>query len=161
MPKMSLAAAALSLAATTASANHYLQGADPQVVGAINEMVMVLNQACNYGNGPACNAIPMLQQQAHLMLSAGYDCQYGGQQAACNFYSQNYQQLSYAYQQTMTAFQSGYLAQNTGGGAGMGLTHAQRMQQIHDWGAQRLAYGNQVQQTMETSQQNFLETLRQ
>ena len=155
MSKSILAAVILSVAASTASANHYLQTADPQVVGAINEMVTVLGQACNMGNGPACNAIPMLQQQAHIMLSAGYDCQYG-QQQACAFYNQNYQQLAEAYQQTIFAFQSGYLTQNTGGGAGMGMSHAQRMQQIHDWGQQRLDYGRQSQAILDQSHANFM-----
>ncbi|MEM6446528.1 MAG: hypothetical protein AAF704_08185 [Cyanobacteria bacterium P01_D01_bin.123] len=53
-----------------AKADHYYATADPQVVQAIDEIIMVLGQGCNVGNAPACNAIPLAQQQAHLMLSA-------------------------------------------------------------------------------------------
>ena len=109
------------------------------------------------GNPTACNAIPMAQQQAHFMLSAGYDCQVGGNMQACQFYQENLYQL-----QTAMALQSGQLMQNYGGGGpGMGMSHAERMQQIHNWGQQRLEYGRQVSAQMDSNHQQFLEMIRQ
>ena len=150
------------LPSSKASAEHYYQTADPQVLQAINEIITVVGQACNMGNPRACNAIPMMQQQAHFMLSAGYDCQVGGNMQACQFYQQNLYQLQAAYQQTSMALQSGRLMQNYGGGgSGMGMSHAERMQQIHNWGQQRLEYGRQVSSQMDSSHQQFLEMIRQ
>lgn len=154
-----MTAAALGIAATTASANHYLQSADPQVVGAINEIIMVLGQSCNIGNAAACNAIPLAQQEAHAMLLSGYDCQTGNAQA-CGFYQQNVYQLEQTYNQVATALQSGWLSQNTGG-AGAGLSHADRMAQIHQWGRDRLEYGRQSQAILDANHDRFMEYLRQ
>lgn len=153
-------ACAVAGAPASAMADHYMASADPQVVQAITEIIQVLGQACNMGNGQACNAIPLAQQQAHVMLSAGYDCQRRNQQA-CAFYQQNLWQLQAAYQQTAMAVQSGALMQNRGGGAGMGLTHEERMQQIHAMGQASLDYGRQVSDSMDRSHQQFMEYLRQ
>lgn len=150
------------LPSSKASADHYYQTADPQVLQAINEIITVLGQACNMGNPGACNAIPMAQQQAHVMLSAGYDCQASGNMQACQFYQQNLYQLQAAHQQTSIALQSGRLMQNYGGAApGMGMSHAERMQQIHNWGQQRLDYGRRVSSQMDSNHQQFLEMIRQ
>lgn len=152
---------ALGLAAP-AKADHYYATADPQVVQAINEMIQVLGQGCNAGNGPACNAIPVLQQQAHLMLSAGYDCQARGDQQSCQFYNQNYWQLSDAYQQMSYAVQQGRLLSAYGQpGPGMGLSHAERMQQIHNFGIQNQMNFQARMQRMDSNHQQFLEYIRQ
>ena len=143
------------------AADHYYATADPQVVQAINEIITVLGQGCNMGNGPACNAIPMFQQQAHMMLSAGYDCRMGNQQA-CGFYQQNLWQLRDAHTQVQYAANQGRLMQQYGQPTdGMGLTHEQRMQQIHNFGAQNTANFNARMQQMDTNHQKFIEMIRQ
>ncbi|MEO0803851.1 MAG: hypothetical protein AAFY57_16465 [Cyanobacteria bacterium J06642_2] len=144
-----------------AKADHYYATADPQVVQAIDEIIMVLGQGCNVGNAPACNAIPLAQQQAHLMLSAGYECNLGNQQA-CGFYQQNLSQLSDAYQQLSIAVQQGRMTSPYGQPtAGMGLTHAERMQAIHNFGVQNRINFNNRMATMDANHQQFLEYLRQ
>ncbi|TFL18253.1 hypothetical protein [Jannaschia formosa] len=165
---LALALAALAAAGPKpAAADHYMQTADPQVVQAIQEIVWALGQGCNAGNAGACQAIPMAQQQAHMMLSAGYDCRMQNDPQACQFYQANLQQLQQSYQQVAQAMQTGALMQPQGGmgggGAmpGMGSTHEERMQQIHNWGQQRLEWGRQNQTIMDNSHQRFLETLRQ
>jgi hypothetical protein len=160
MKTIAFAVAVATLGMTEAKANHYMQTADPQVVNAINEMIGALSQGCNYGNSAACNAVVLLQQQAHFMLSAGYDCSQRGDQQACAFYNQNYGQLEQAYNELSMIMQNGGLVQNTGGGQGMGLTHEQRMQQIHDFGAQNTANFQARQATMDQNHQNFLATIR-
>lgn len=161
MKRLLLALLFASGMAGTAKADHYYATADPQVVQAISEMIGVLGQGCNAGNALACNAIPQLQQQAHLMLSAGYECSYGNQQA-CGFYQQNLWQLNEAYQQLSLAVQQGRLmspyGQPTGG---MGMTHAERMQAIHNFGAQNTINFNNRMAAMDDSHQKFLEYIRQ
>lgn len=159
MQRQIILASVLAVAATTGSANHYMQTADPQVVEMINGIIGALGEGCNMGNAMACNAIPMAQQQAHMMLVAGYDCSYGNQQA-CGFYQQNVFQLQQAYSQVAAAYNSGQLFQNTGGG-GAQLSHADRMQQIHDWGQQRLEFGRQSQALLDNNHAQFMEMLRQ
>lgn len=145
-----------------ATADHYFQTADPQVVQAINEIVFALGQGCNVGNAQACNAIPLIQQQAHAMLSAGYDCQTQGNQQACSFYQQNLWQLQEAYTQVQMAAQQGHLMQQYGAPSqGMGLTHEQRMQLIHNFGAQNTANFNQRMQQTDRNHQQFIDMIRQ
>ncbi|UYV37539.1 hypothetical protein N4R57_21890 [Rhodobacteraceae bacterium D3-12] len=145
-----------------AKADHYYATADPQVLQAINQIMTTLGQGCNMGNAQSCNAIPLLQQQAHMMLSAGYDCRMQGNPNACAFYQQNIWQLREAQQQVQMAAQQGRLMQQTGNAApGMGLTHAQRMQQIHNFGAQNTANFNQRMQTMDQNHKKFIEMIRQ
>ena len=160
---LAVALAALTVGSPQAAvADHYMQTADPQVVQAVQEIVRALGQGCNAGNTTACKAIPRAQQQAHIMLSAGHDCQYGGQPQACQFYQANIFQLQQAYQQVSMAMQSGALmTYRGGGGARAGLSHAQRMQQIHDWGQQRLDYGAQSQALLDNNHAQFMEMLRQ
>lgn len=147
--------------ASTSKANHYYETADPGVVQAINEMIMVLGQGCNAGNAPACNSIPLLQQQAHLMLSAGYECNYGNPQA-CSFYQQNLWQLNEAYQQLSYAVQQGRMTTPYGQPTtGMGLSHAERMQAIHNFGVQNRINFNNRMSTMDANHQRFLEMIRQ
>lgn len=145
-----------------AKADHYYATADPQVLQAINQMMGMLGQACNMGNAQACNAIPLMQQQAHMMLSAGYDCRMQGNQNACNFYQQNVWQLREAQQQVQMAAQQGRLMQQQGGTApGMGMTHEQRMQQIHNFGVQNTQNFNNRMQRMDQNHKKFIEMLRQ
>ena len=162
MFKSAIAVAVTTLGlSTTATADHYWATADPYVVQMIQEMTYALNEGCNYGNAGACNAIGMIQQQAHMMLSAGYDCQTQGLQDACAFYQQNVYQLQQAHQQVGYAVQQGSIYAQTGGGTGMGMTHEERMRQIHLMGQQVTANWQQNQQIMDTRHQQFLETLRQ
>ncbi|MEM9344209.1 MAG: hypothetical protein AAGA87_14295 [Pseudomonadota bacterium] len=158
--KRLLAAAAMALCTITgAQANHYMQRADPQVLQAINDILYALGQGCSYGNVNACNLIPVAQQQAHAMLVAGYDCRERGNQQACSFYEQNLWQLQEAYQQVAYAAQTGLLYSPTGGqatGNPLGQTHAQRMQNIHNWGQQRLEYGRQSQQLLDQRHEQFM-----
>lgn len=160
MSKQLICAAALSIAATGASANHYMQTADPVVMQQINEIITVLGQGCTMGNAGACNAIPIAQQQAHMMLSAGYDCLTQGNMQACNFYRQNVFQLQQSYDQVAMAYNNGTLFQNTGA-AGATMSHAERMQQIHNWGQQRLEFGRQSQALLDNNHAQFMEMLRQ
>lgn len=158
--KILLAATVLACGAVTgANANHYMQTADPQVVQAINEIIYALGQGCSAGNMNACNMVPIAQQQAHAMLAAGYDCQAQGNPQACQFYQQNLWQLQEAYQQVSYAAQTGSLYQPTGGAQQvnpLGETHAQRMQNIHNWGQQRLEYGRQSQQLLDQRHEQFM-----
>lgn len=145
-----------------AKADHYFATADPVVVQQINQIITTLGQACNMGNAQACNAIPLVQQQAHSMLSAGYDCRMQGNQNACAFYQQNLWQMQDAHRQVQMAAQQGQLMQPTGNAApGMGMTHAQRMQQIHDFGAQNTANFNQRMKKMDENHNKFIQMLRQ
>lgn len=162
MKRILLALACAAGLGAPAAADHYYQTADPQVVQAINEMVYALGQGCNAGNAQACQAVPLLQQQAHFMLSAGYDCVAQGNQQACAFYQQQIWQLQEAYQQVSFAVQQGYLMRPYGQpSAGMGLTHEQRMQQIHNFGVQnRLNFQNRMA-TMDANHQQFLDYIRQ
>ncbi len=155
----------LFAAPEVARPNHYLQTADPQVVQMIEEIIYALGQGCQAGNMNACNAIPMAQQQAHAMLSAGFDCAQAGNQQACGFYQNNVWQLQQGYQMVAQAHQSGMLYQPNNGMSGSGAvggavpqgsTHAQRMQQIHNWGQQRLDYGRQSQQLLDNSFNQFM-----
>ncbi|MDB2407095.1 hypothetical protein N9W17_01005 [Jannaschia sp.] len=161
---LAVALAALAVVSPQAKADHYLQTADPQVVQTIQEIVGALGQGCNAGNAGACQSLPSFQQQAHFMLSAGYDCRASNDPQACQTYQAFLPQLQQAYQQVSYLWQSGQLMQPSGfaggGGAGMGLTHAQRMQQIHDMGRQSTQNWRQNQQIMDNRHEQFMQTLR-
>ena len=145
--------------ATPAHANHYMQTADPYVVQQLNEIIWALGAACQMGNGQACSMMQLAQTEAHAMLNAGFECQMNGDQNACMHYNQAYGQLQQGYQQMQAAVQAGRL--NAGGGGYSQSTHAERMQQIHNWGQQRLQWGQQQMQRSEANHQQFLEMLRQ
>ncbi|MEM1161563.1 MAG: hypothetical protein AAGJ28_11560 [Pseudomonadota bacterium] len=153
-------AAALFAAAVTPAtetrADHYLATADPQVVQAINELMYAYGGACQMGNPQACNLVNLMQQEAGNMLSAGYECQTAGNQQACQYYQSAYQQLSQVYNYTQQALAAGQMQQAPSYNQS---THAQRMQQIHNWGQQRLQYGRQSMQLMEQRQKQFLQNL--
>ncbi len=146
-------------ASPAARANHWMQTADPQVVQALNELIMVYGNACQMGNPQACQVTQSLQQNGSMMLNAGYECQNTGNPQACNFYNQAYGQLEQTYMATQQAMMAGQV-QAAPQGYGNGTTHAQRMQQIHNWGQQRLEWGRQQQQMMDNNHQQFLEYLR-
>ncbi len=133
---------------SAAKADHYHTTADPRVIRAFNEIIGVLGHGCNVGNASACNAIPMVQQYAYQMLSAGHECSTGNQQA-CGFYQQNLWELNAAYQQLAAAMQQGH------------ITHAERMRAIHNFGEQNRANFNNRMATMDSNHQQFLEYIRQ
>lgn len=153
-------AGALSVLATGALADHYMRTADPQIVQAVNEIIYALGEGCNAGNMTACNAIPQAQQHAHIMLSAGYDCQMQNNPAACQFYQQNIYMLQNVYQHVAAAAQSGALYQplQAPGGGGIGATHEERMAQIDRWGQSRLDYGRESQAALDRSHDWFMST---
>lgn len=160
MRALFIAALALTLAAPAARANHWMQTADPQVLQALNELVMVYGNACQMGNPQACQVTQSIQQSGSMMLNAGYECQVNGNPQACQFYNHAYGQLEQTYMATQQAMMAGQV-QAAPQGYGTGTTHAQRMQQIHNWGQQRLEWGRQQQQMMDNNHQQFLEYLRQ
>ena len=153
--------AATALAAglsAPAAADHWMQTADPQVVQALNEMIQVYGSGCQMGNPQACQMMQIIQQQGGTMLNAGYECQMNGNPQACQFYQYSYNSLEQAYYATHQAMTQGQLAPVQPGYSGS--THAQRMQEIHNWGQQRLQWGRQQQQMMDQNHQQFLEYLR-
>ena len=144
---------------STVGANHWMQTADPQVVQALNELVSVYGSACQYGNQQACQMANLVQQQGAVMLNAGYECQANGNPQACQFYQYSYGQLEQAYYATQQAINQGrFQAQQPGYDSS---THAQRMQQIHNWGQQRLEWGRQQQSIMDQNHQQFMDYIRQ
>ena len=155
-----IAAVSLLLVPGTATAtNHWMQSADPQVLQALNELVMVYGNACQNGNPQACQMVQNVQQQGGTMLNAGYECQANGNQQACQFYQYSYGQLEQAYTATQQAMMQGQF-QAPQPGYSDGTTHAQRMQQIQNWGQQRLEWGRQQQQMSDRNHQQFMENLR-
>ena len=150
---MSIVLSALAIGPT--KANHYMQNADPGVVGAFQQLLQVYGSACQSGNGQACTVYRALDQEAAATLNAGYNCQMGDQQA-CSYYQYAVGQLQMAYAQTQQALAA---AQQSGGG--MGLSHEQRMQQIQAWGAQRNQAFQQRMQRMDQNHQSFIEMIRQ
>jgi len=42
----------------------------------------------------------------------------------------------------------------------LGNSHAERMQNIHNWGQQRLEFGRQSQQLLDQRHEQFMKTLR-
>ena len=138
-----------------------MQTADPQVVQALNELAMVYGNACQSGNQQACWMAQNVQSQGGMMLNAGYECQVNGNPQACAFYQNAYAQLSQAYAATQQAMTQGQKQQPAPGyGGQMGTTHAERMQQIQNWGQERLQWGQQQQQMMDRNHERFMETLR-
>lgn len=140
-------------------ADHWMQTADPQVLQALNDLIGVYGNACQMGNPQACQVTQNIQQTGGMMLNAGYECQVNGNPQACQFYQQAYGQLEQTYTATQQAMMSGQV-QAAPQGYGDGSTHAQRMQQIHNWGQQRLEWGRQQQQMMDNNHQQFLDYLR-
>ena len=142
----------------TASADHWMQTADPQVLQALNELQGFYGSYCQAGSADGCQMVQMVEQHGMQMLNAGYECQMNGNQQACQFYAFAYQQLEqtyYAAQQQLAQQQ----VQNPS--AGYAATdHWQRMEQIQNWGQQRLDWGNQQSQMMDDSHQRFMQTLR-
>jgi hypothetical protein len=153
-------AAGVCLAAGDLRAEHYFQTADPQLLQAVNEMIYVLGQGCQVGNALACQAIPDAQHTAHVMFSAGYDCQTQGNRAACDFYRQNIAKVEQMYGIVAQAHQTGALYQPSAGAGGMvnplGETHEDRMQQIHNWGQERLDFGVQSQAILDQRHADFM-----
>ncbi len=125
-----------------AQADHYLQTADPQVVQAINELIQVYGGACQQGHQQACNIAQLIQQQGGMMLNAGYDCQTQSNQQACVFYRQAYGQMEQTYYQTQQAINEGRFGAGSANNYSQ-YDHSQRMQEIHNWGQQRLEWGRQ------------------
>jgi hypothetical protein len=142
-----------------ATADHWLQTADPAVVQALNEMVQVYGGVCQQGNPQGCQAMQYVQQLGGQMLNAGYECQTAGNQQACQFYQQAYNQLEQDYYATQQAVNQGQFAAQQPGYDGS--THAERMQEIHNWGQQRLDWGRQQGAINDQNHQKFLEYLRQ
>lgn len=154
--------ATVVLAGVLAGAGHaqnFFAGDDPQVVQAINEVAFVYQSFCNNGNMQACNMGPMIQQGGQETLALGRNCQMGDQ-AACSSYQEHLMELQAAHSQAVNAYQQLQSAQYAGQGAGDGLTHQQRMQQIQQWGAQNQANYQSRMQQMDRSHQQFLDMLR-
>ncbi len=159
------AAAAFCLAAlfpVGASADHWRQTADPQVVQALTHLSAIYGQYCQAGNPQACQAYQAVQQEGTAMLNAGYDCRVGGNQQACTYYHQAYQRLSNTYQQVQQMVAMGSMRQPMApsGGNPMGSTHQERMGAIHRWGQERTQWSQQRMQQMDQSHQRFMQTLR-
>ena len=153
------AAVGLSVVAASpaAKADHWMATADPTVLNAINELMYVLGASCQAGNPQACQAIPLLQQDAAMILSAGYDCQVYRNAQACQFYQASLVALNQTYAATAQALAQGRLAQP--GGSYSQSSHLDRMQQIHDWGASRLDWGASQMDMMESRQQTILDSI--
>lgn len=150
----------LSLVPGTATANnHWMQSADPQVLQALNELMMVYGSACQTGNPQACQMVQNVQHQGGMMLNAGHECRVNGNPQACQFYQYSYGQLEQAYAATQQAMMQGRF-QAPQPGYSDGTTHAQRMQQIQNWGQQRLEWGRQQQQMVDQNHQQFMDYLR-
>ena len=142
-----------------AQSNHWMQTADPQVLQALNELISVFGNACQNGAQQACQMVQNVQQQGGMMLNAGYECQTSNNAQACQFYQYSYGQLEQAYYATQQAVAQGQFAAPQPGYSD-GTTHAQRMQQIQNWGEERLEWGRQQQQMVDQNHQQFLEYLR-
>ncbi|MDQ2094046.1 hypothetical protein [Rhodalgimonas zhirmunskyi] len=138
-------------------------GVDPQLYGMVSQIVMTLGNACNMGNGQACQLAQMAQQEAQVVFQAGYQCQMTGDPNACGFYQQNAMQIGQIYQQIQMAQMQGQFNQPIPGatGPGMGLTHEQRMQQIQQMGQQSTQNWRDNGRLMDKRHQDFLNTLRQ
>jgi len=154
--KASLLALAL---ATPAKANHYMASADPSVVAAFQQLMQVYGGACQGGHQGSCQAFQMLDQEAATTLNAGYQCAFEGNQQSCGYYQYSIGQLQQLYTQTEAAIASS--GGNYANGGTYGTTHAQRMQQIQDWGQQRLEIGRQNSALMDQRHNSFMEMLRQ
>lgn len=129
---------------------------DPQVVGALNEMIYTAGLMCQSGDQQACWSMNYLQQFGNQMMQAGAACQAGNNEG-CYFYQQAYGELSQGYQmmqQQMAMAQSMQVPQ------GYGTTHQQRMQAIQDFGAANTAAWQQRQQLNDQSHQRFIESIR-
>lgn len=161
MKRLLLGIAAAACLTTQASAQDYISAADPQVVQALNEIVMALNNGCASGNVGACQAAQYAQTGAQFMLTHSYQCQYDGNQQACGQYRQDMVELRTSYAQVQQAHMSGTLYQPTAPAGGMGLSHADRMQQIHDMGVANTRRFNQRIATMDARHNAFLDMIRQ
>lgn len=144
-----------------AAADHWMATADPQVVQALNDLSSVYGSYCQQGNPQACNMVGAIQQHAGQMLNAGYDCQVQGNQQACAWYQHYYQVLSQTYVGTQQAIAQSRMAMPPATGVNpLGATHQQRMQNIQQWGQDRLQWGQQQSQMMDQRHQQFMQTLR-
>ena len=138
-----------------------MQTADPQLIQALNELAMIYGNACQMGNTQACSMAQNIQSQGGMMLNAGFECQVNSNPQACAFYQNAYAQLSQTYAATQQAMMQGQIQQPSPGYDGQaGTTHAERMQQIQNWGQERLQWGQQQQQMMDNNHQKFMEYLR-
>lgn len=153
------ATAALLTIAPPALSNHWMQTADPQVLQAIDEMVAVYGSSCQMGNPQGCQALQYIQQTAGTMLDAGYQCQTMSNAQACAYYQQAYSVLEQAYIATSQAVMQGQMMNAQPGYSAQ--SHAQRMNEIHQWGQQSLAIGRQNQQILDQRHDQFMEYLRQ
>lgn len=156
-------AAGLALAVATihpAAADHWMQTADPQVIQALNELSQVYGSYCQQGNPQACQMVSSIQAHAGQMLNAGYDCQVRRNQQACAWYQQYYQQLSQTYASTQQAMAQAQLTPPATGVNPMGATHEQRMQNIQQWGQDRLQWGQQSSAALDRSHAEFMQRLR-
>lgn len=155
-----IAATVMSAAlALPASADHWMQTADPNVVQALNELVLVYGGYCQQGNPQACQMVQSVQAHGGAMLNAGYECQVSGNQQACAYYRQAYGMLEQTYMQTTAALRHGQIVRY-GGGNPLGATHAERMQAIQNWGQERLQWGQRQSDMMDRSHESFMRTLR-
>ncbi|QQA41677.1 hypothetical protein [Pelagovum pacificum] len=146
-----------ALPGATASADHFMATADPEVVYAINQIVGYYYGACQAGNQMGCQMAEMAQQEGYAMLNAGYDCMMYNYEEGCWYYNQSYQRLGMHLAQLQQAQQSGMIG---GGGNPLGATHEERMTNIHNWGQSRLAWGQQQSQLMDQRHEQFMQTLR-
>lgn len=140
-------------------ADHWTQTADPQVLQALGELTGLYGSYCQQGNPAACQMMDAVQQHGSQMLNAGYECQMNGNQQACYFYNSAYQSLEQAYVNAQQSLMQGQY-QHPPSYYDDGTTHAQRMEQIHSWGQQRLDWGAQHSQMMDQSHERFMQTLR-
>lgn len=143
-----LRAAVLALAAiggTAASADHYMQTADPQVVQGLSTIIALYEQQCMMGNPQGCQGVTLAQQEAHTLLLAGYDCR-AGVQGACPFYQNGVQVLGNVLAQIQAAQVPVDPYQR----------HSERMDDIRRWGESRLAIGDQNMALMQQRHESFL-----
>lgn len=143
-------AAALTLGfAADAKADHYLPTADPNMLNAISMLVGLYQQQCAMGNPAGCRGLPQAQAEGWAILDAGYRCQQGDP-SGCQMYRYGEQLIS----SVMFQIQAQQLSNQAYGAGNAG--HWERMQQIHNWGQQRLAIGQQNINTMQSNHEWFL-----
>ncbi len=148
---------------SAASAQNYEVRNDFQLWGAIEQMSSGLGTGCQLGDQNGCQSYQYVQDLAGYLIATNDGCNYQGDQQACQYFQQAYNQLDIDFGQYLQFYAPQVQAMMGGGGQmynPMGSTHEERMTNINNWGQQMLENGRASQAILDQSHSGFMETLR-
>jgi len=137
------------------------QGIDPQLVMMMEQMISAVWMNCQMGDQASCYNAQGMQQYGQQIIAAGQYCMQTNDMNACGFYQQGVYSVQNAYMQMAQGY-GGQLPATPGYDPNnpLGATHADRMQNISDWGAANTANWQAQQAQNDAAHNAFIDSIR-